>query len=228
MSDHDREHGHGQGRGHSHGHRHGGEGEQGDDHRRDRHGNPEHFEAYLARLQDPERSAWQKPDEVVQALGLSPGNVVCDLGTGPGTFAIPLARAVGPGGRVHAIDVEPRMLEVLARRVREAGVGNVVAHLGAEEGISLPAEPCDLVLLVNVLHHFPDPAEALRRLATALRPGGRIANVDFHEQDLPVGPPPDHKLSRADFLSAAAEAGLVVAKEWTFLPYQYFVVLRRD
>ncbi len=217
----DRGHGHGQGR--SLGHGHGGE----EEHRRDRHGNPEHFEAYLARLQDPERAVWQKPDELVGALGLSPGDVACDLGTGPGTFALPLAHAVGPGGRVHAIDVEPRMLEVLVRRVREAGVSNVVPHLAGGEGIALPPEPCDVVLLVNVLHHFPDPAEALRRLATALRPGGRIANVDFHDRELPVGPPVDHKLSRDAFLSAAAEAGLAVAKEWTFLPYQYFVALHR-
>ncbi|HEY6100227.1 MAG TPA: SAM-dependent methyltransferase, partial [Anaeromyxobacter sp.] len=75
---------------------------------RDRHGNPEDFERYLSRLEDPDRIAWQKPAEVVAALGLEAGAVACDLGAGPGYFAIPMARAVGPSGRVHAIDVEPR------------------------------------------------------------------------------------------------------------------------
>jgi ubiquinone/menaquinone biosynthesis C-methylase UbiE len=207
---------HGSGHGHRHGH----------GHRRDEHGNPEDLEHYLERLETPERLAWQKPDEVVAALGLAPGAVACDVGAGPGYFAIRMARAVGPAGRVHAIDVEPRMLELLARRAGEAGVSNVIAHL-SKDGESAPPEPCDLVLVVNAFHHFRDGAAALRRLASALKPGGRIANVDFHEGELPVGPPPEHKVSRAAFLAAAEEAGLEVESEKTFLPYQYFVVLRR-
>ncbi|HEY6101141.1 MAG TPA: class I SAM-dependent methyltransferase, partial [Anaeromyxobacter sp.] len=118
------------------------------------------------------------------------------------------------------------MLDVLARRAKEAGVSNVHALL-AKDGSAAPPEPCDLVLIVNAFHHFPDGAGALRRLAATLKPGGRIANVDFHEGELPVGPPPEHKISRAAFLAAAAAAGLEVADEKTFLPYQYFVLLRR-
>jgi ubiquinone/menaquinone biosynthesis C-methylase UbiE len=209
---------HGHGHGHGGGHRHG--------HRRDRHGNPEDFDRFLQKLEDPERMAWQKPDEVVAALELAPGAVACDLGAGPGYFALRMARAVGPAGRVHAVDVEPRMLEVLERRVREAGASNVVPHL-AKAGDTAPPEPCDLVLLVNAFHHFPDGAGALRRLAASLKPGGRIANVDFREGELPVGPPPEYKVSRAAFLAAAEAAGLEVAAEKTFLPHQYFVILRR-
>jgi ubiquinone/menaquinone biosynthesis C-methylase UbiE/uncharacterized membrane protein YphA (DoxX/SURF4 family) len=210
---------------HGHGHGHGDEG-RAHDHRRDRHGNPEDLERYLARLEDPERIAWQRPDEVVAALGLREGDVACDLGAGPGYFAVRMARAVGPGGRVHAVDVEPRMLEILARRAREAGVSNVHPLL-APAGDGAPPEPCHLILLVNAFHHFADGVATLRRLSASLAPGGRIANVDFHEGELPVGPPPEHKVSRAAFLAAAGEAGLEVADEKTFLPYQYFFLLRR-
>lgn len=206
--------------GHGHGHGHGDHGEG-----RDRHGNPEDFEHYLARLQDPERLAWQKPDEVVAALGLSQGAVACDVGAGPGIFTIPLARAVGPRGRVHAIDVDPRMVEILERRVREAGLSNVRPTLAPEGEVALPPEPCDAILLVNVFHHFSDGTATLRRLATALRPGGRIANVDFHARELEVGPPPEHKVSREAFLAAAASAGLEPVEEKTLLPYQYFFLL---
>jgi SAM-dependent methyltransferase len=217
-----------------HGHRHGGGGHgghghgqgHGQGHGRDRHGNPEDLETYLARLEDPERAGWQKPDEVVAALGLREGDVACDLGVGPGVFALRLARAVGPRGRVHAIDVEPRMIEILGRRAREAGVTNVHPILAAEGEPALPPEPCDVVLVVNTFHHFGDGPDTLRRLAGKLRPGGRIAVVDFHEWELPVGPPPDHKISRADFLAAAAAGGLEVVREEAFLPYQYFVLLR--
>jgi ubiquinone/menaquinone biosynthesis C-methylase UbiE len=209
-----------------HGHRHGQAHPHGGEVARDRHGNPEDLEAYLARLEDPERVAWQKPDEVIAALGLADGAVACDLGAGPGVFALRLARAVGPRGRVHAIDVEPRMLELLARRAREAGVENVHPLLAGEEAVALPPEPCDVILLVNVLHHLADRAGALRRLAGRLEPGGRLAVVEFHERELPVGPPPEHKLSRAAFLALVAEAGLEIADEPTFLPYQYFALLR--
>jgi ubiquinone/menaquinone biosynthesis C-methylase UbiE len=209
------------GRGHRHGH-----GPHGHGHGRDRHGNPEDLDRYLERLESPERIAWQKPDDVVASLGLAPGAVACDLGAGPGYFAIRMARAVGPAGRVHAIDVEPRMIEILLRRAKEAGLSNVHPLL-AKDGDAVPPEPCDLVLLVNAFHHFPDGAGTLRRLAATLKPGGRLANVDFHEGELPVGPPPEHKVSRAAFLAAAAQAGLEVAEEKAFLPYQYFVLLRR-
>jgi ubiquinone/menaquinone biosynthesis C-methylase UbiE len=193
----------------------------------DRHGNPEDLEAYLARLEGPDRDAWQKPDEVVAALGLRPGDVACDAGAGPGYFAIRLARAVSPGGRVHAIDVEPRMIAVLEQRARTAGVAEVVRPLLAPDGEGLPPEPCDVILVVNAFHHFPDGAGHLRRLAGLLKPDGRLVNVDFQAGDLPVGPPPDHKVSREAFLDAAARAGLEVSDERRFLPYQYLVALRR-
>lgn len=205
-----------------HGHHGGG----GHGHGRDQHGNPEDLEHYLEKLESPERIAWQKPDEVVAALGLAQGAVACDLGAGAGYFTIRMARAVGQGGRVHAIDVEPRLLEILGRRTKEAGVSNVHPML-AKDGEAVPPEPCDLILIVNAFHHFADGAGTLRRLAAALKPGGRIANVDFHEGELPVGPPPEHKVSRAAFLAAVAQAGLAVADEKGFLPYQYFVLLRR-
>jgi ubiquinone/menaquinone biosynthesis C-methylase UbiE len=194
---------------------------------RDPHGNPEDLAAYLSKLEDPARVEWQKPDEVVEALGLHPGDVACDAGAGPGYFAIRLARAVGPQGRVLAIDVEPRMIALLAQRAAEAGVANVHPLL-APEGDGVPPEPCDLILLVNTFHHFSDGSGMLRRLAAQLKPGGRIVNVDFHAGELPVGPPPDHKISREGFLAAAAAAGLEVAEERTFLPYQYFLALRRS
>jgi ubiquinone/menaquinone biosynthesis C-methylase UbiE len=209
-----------------HGHHRHGEQGSGHGHHRDRHGNPEHFDHYLSKLEDPERVTWQQPDAVVAALGLRPGDVACDAGAGPGYFAIRLARAVAPGGRVHAIDVDPRMTALLEQRARDAGVADAIRPLLAPDGAGLPPEPCDAILVVNTFHHFPDGAAHLARLATRLKPGGRIANVDFHAGELPVGPTPDHKVSREAFLAAAAEAGLAIERELTFLPYQYFVVLR--
>jgi SAM-dependent methyltransferase len=215
--EHEREHEHRHG--HEHGHHEHGHGPY------DRHRNPVDLGRYLERLEGPDRAAWQMPDRVVKALRLAPGSVCCDLGVGPGYFALRLARAVGPEGTVYAIDVEPRMIEQLTARAREAGLENVRPVLAATPRGALPPRRCDLILVVNTYHHLPGGAAHLRRLAARLAPGGRIVNVDFHARETPVGPPVGHRVAREDFLAAAREAGLRVRREHRFLPYQYFVEL---
>jgi SAM-dependent methyltransferase len=93
------------------------------------------------------------------------------------------------------------------------------------DGNGVPPRPCELILTVNAFHHFPDGAAVLGRLAGALAPGGRLALVDFHEGELPVGPPPDHRVTRAQIDAAVAAAGLAVQEELRFLPYQHVLLL---
>jgi ubiquinone/menaquinone biosynthesis C-methylase UbiE len=203
------------------GHAHGAHGQAGG--KRDAHGNPADFDAYVARLDDPSRDQWQRTDRVVSALGLRKGGSAADIGSGPGHFAIRMARKVGAEGRVYAIDVEPRMLDLLAERAAAAKAYGLVGLL-SPEGDALPPEPVDVILMVNVFHHVRSP-RYLKALATRLTPGGRIAIVDFHDRELPIGPPPEHKLSRAETLAAVAKAGLRVVREEKFLPYQYFLLV---
>ncbi len=191
-----------------------------------RHGNPEDLDAYIARMEEPARAGWQKPDEVLRVLGLKPGDVACDIGTGPGYFALRIARAVGETGGVFAVDVEPRILDALRQRLQLSGLRNVTPVLALPGDALLPPRACDLILIVDTYHHFPDGPAYLRRLARSLKPGGRIVNIDFHKRELPVGPPPEHKLTREAFLEQATAAGLALVEEQTFLPYQYFLVLR--
>jgi ubiquinone/menaquinone biosynthesis C-methylase UbiE len=210
----------GKGHGHRHGHVHR------HDHPRGAHGNPEDLDRYVARMLDEERAAWQRPDEVVRALGLRPGDTVGEIGAGPGYFTLRLARAVGPSGRVLAVDVVPELMAVLRQRLEAAGLGNVTPILAEPRDPHLPEAGCDLVLVVDSFHHFPDGTAYLGGLASRLRPGGRIVNLDFHKREMPVGPPVENKVSREEFLAAAQEAGLAVVEEKDFLPYQYFLVLR--
>ena len=196
----------------------------GTEHRR--YGNPADLDAYIARLADPARDAWQKPDEVVAALKLRPGQTACDVGAGPGYFTLRLARAVGPAGRVYAVDVEPKILDALRERLAASGLRNVTPVLALADDALLPPGACDVILIVDTYHHFPERPAYLRRLSRALKTGGRIVNVDYHKKPTPVGPAMDHRLSREDFLAEAKTAGLAVVEEPAFLPYQYFVVLR--
>ncbi len=194
--------------------------------RRGPHGNPMDLRSFLARLESATRARWQRPDEIVRALGLRAGQTVADIGGGPGYFSLRLAGAVGSRGRVYAVDAEPRILEVLLRKIHRRKIANVTPVLALPDDPLLPPSSCSLVFLVNTYHHFPDGPAYLRRLRRLLRPGGRLVNIDFHKEETPAGPPVRHRVARESFLSEARGAGLVLTREHVFLPYQYFLVLR--
>jgi ubiquinone/menaquinone biosynthesis C-methylase UbiE len=193
---------------------------------RDAHGNPADLAQYLARLEAPDRKQWQMPDAVVAALALRPGHIVADLGAGPGYFSLPLARRVGKLGRVFAVDVEPAILTVLRERLAVQRIDRITPVLGLPDDPLLPAASCDRVLSVNAYHHYRNRPAALRRMARLLRRGGRLAVIDFDKRESPMGPPVSERVSREQLLADCKRAGLRVAKELTFLPHQYFFLLR--
>ena len=198
-----------------------------DHHRHGSHGNPADLALMLERQLDPARGAWQKPRHVVEALGLRRGHVVAEIGSGPGYFTLRLARAVGPSGRVYAVDPEPSMLDALRERLRRGGVRNVTPVLGMGDDPLLPPGACDLALIVNAYHHFADGPALLRRLGRARQPRGRIVNIDWDARATPVGPPLERRVSPETFLRAARSAGLTLIRARDLLPHQYFFVLGR-
>src|SRR5690606_20382507 len=129
-------------------------------------------ERFARHFDGPERAAWQKPDEVVRLLELSPGAIVADIGAGTGYFLAPLSRAVGPKGRVLALDVEPNMVEYMKRRTQREALANVEARTVAPDDPGLAANSVDRVLIVNTWHHIGNRTQYATKLAQALRPGG--------------------------------------------------------
>jgi predicted methyltransferase len=172
---------------------------------------------------DPARDAWQKPHEVIQALALKPDAVVADIGAGTGYFSVRLAHRV-PQGRIYGVDIEEQMVKHLAERAKGAGLKNVVALLGAPDDPRLP-EKADLILLVDVYHHIDDRARYFRRLQASLKPGGRLAIIDFR-LDSPVGPPAAARIAPGTVKQELASAGFRLSREHAFLPNQYFLVFR--
>jgi len=184
------------------------------------HGDPA---AYIAALEDPKRDAYQKPHEVMEALAVKPGEVIADIGAGSGYFAVRLAHHVGPSGRVYAVDISPEMIRHLHKRIRDAKLLNLSPIL-AEPGDPLLPQAVDRFLIVDVWHHVEDQAAYLAKLKAHLKPGGQVVMIDFQKRDLPVGPPAAMKIAREDLVKQMAQHGFRVAKEHTFLPYQYFLV----
>lgn len=179
--------------------------------------------AYIKALEDPKRDAYQKPQEVMQALALKEGEIVADVGAGSGYFTMRLAHHVGPTGRVYAVDISPDMIRHLHRRVRDAGFLNVSPILAPPDDPLLP-QAVDRFLIVDVWHHVEDQTGFLAKMKKLLKPGGQVVMIDFQKRELPVGPPVAMKIAREDLLKQMTANGFQLAAEHTFLPYQYFLV----
>jgi arsenite methyltransferase len=182
--------------------------------------------AYIASLEDPARDAYQKPHEVVMALGLKDGDAIADIGAGSGYFALRFTHHVGATGRVYAVDINPDMIVHLNRRVRELGVDNVRTLLVPPDDPLLPAHGVNDVFICDTWHHIGGHAHYLSLLKDALKPGGQVVIIDFKKEPTPVGSPPEMRIAREDVVREFQQAGFSLAKEETFLPYQYFLVFK--
>jgi len=172
---------------------------------------------------DPKRDAWQKPHEVIQALALTPDAVVADIGSGTGYFAVRLARMV-PKGRVYGVDTEPDMVKYLTERAKKEGLGNLTALRASPGNPQLP-EKTDIVVLVDVYHHIGNREHYFGGLRDSLKPGGRVAVIDFRP-DSPEGPPKAARIAPVQVKAEFRQAGYVLDRDHGFLPNQYFLVFR--
>ncbi len=175
---------------------------------------------YAKVLEDPSRDEWQKPHEVVMALGLKATDAIADLGAGTGYFA---RRFAHHAGKVYAVDIDDKLLDI----VRKDAPANLTAVLAAPDDPRLPERSVDVIFFCDVLHHIADRAAYYPRLIKALKPGGRIVVVDFYKKDLPVGPPPEMKLSEDEVIAELRAAGFTLAKRLDILPYQYYLFFER-
>ncbi len=182
--------------------------------------------AYIAMLDDPKRDAYQKPHEVITALGLKKGEVIADLGAGSGYFTFPLARHVGDRGRVYAVDVSPDMILHLNRQIRDLKANNVVSILCPADDPLLPEAAIDRVFICDTWHHIAGHPQYLALLKKALKPGGQVVMIDFKKVQTPMGPPLEMRIARDDLIREMETNGFRLSAEHTFLEYQYFLVFK--
>ena len=175
------------------------------------------LQAQTAHQHHPPRDEWQKPHEVVTALELKSTDAVADIGAGTGYFSRRFARHAG---KVYAVDIDAKLLEMLKKNAP----ANVTSVLAAADDPKLAPASADVIFFCDVLHHIESRGQYLAKLKTALRPGGRVINIDFFKKPLPVGPPPSMKLSEDEVISEFKAAGFRLVKRHEFLPYQYFLV----
>jgi hydroxymethylpyrimidine/phosphomethylpyrimidine kinase len=183
----------------------------------------------LGLLEGADRELWQKPEQIMDALGIADGAVVADLGAGGGWFTIRLARRVGPNGLVYAEDIQPEMIEAVARRVEREGLRNVRTVLGTAKDPRLP-RGIDAVLIVDAYHEMEDPADPgavvllLKNVARSLKSQGRIGIIDFNPGGGGPGPAPADRVAPETVITAASDAGLQLISREAVGPFQFLLV----
>lgn len=203
----------------------------GAEHHHHHHGDPlvhrfQHAEEWAKQFDDPSRDAWQHPAEVIEAMRLTPGMTVADIGAGTGYFLPHLSRAVGPKGKVLALDVEPDMVRYIKERAAREGLANVEAAVVPLDDPHLPAGAVDRVLVADTWHHVDGRVEYARKLREGLSPLGMVFIVDY-DLDATRGPPKEHRLSPTQVAEELARAGLVPQIVPESLPEQYILSARR-
>jgi ubiquinone/menaquinone biosynthesis C-methylase UbiE len=152
--------------------------------------------AQAHRLEDPARLEWLPPGEVLALLNIAPGEIIADVGAGTGYFALPMAGRAGNKGRVIAVDAQSEMLEWIRNKMRSAGLENIQLVHAEAESTTLPGASCDLVFMANVWHEFPNRQAVLAEAARVLKPGGRLAILDWRpDVEREAGPPLEHRIA---------------------------------
>jgi ubiquinone/menaquinone biosynthesis C-methylase UbiE len=177
-------------------------------------------------LERPERENEEAPSKAVEALDLTPGMVVADIGAGSGYYASRMARRVGPTGRVYATDIQPGMIALLDRRIAAEGLANVTTVLGGVDDPRLPPKSIDLAIMVDVYHELQEPQIFLQRLKDAFKPGGRLVLVEFRKEDPKVPILEVHKMSVAEVKQELEAEGYALDRVIDVLPWQHIIVLR--
>jgi ubiquinone/menaquinone biosynthesis C-methylase UbiE len=178
-------------------------------------------------LERDNRDEEERTELLVDLLGLKAGDVAADIGAGSGYFTRRLSKRVGPAGRVLAVDIQPEMLMILTNKLASEGLTNVQPILGTLTDPRLPAAGIDLVLLVDVYHEFSDPYEMMEGICRGLKPGGRVAFVEYRGEDPDVPIKPLHKMTEAQVKKEMSAQPLAFVETIAKLPRQHLMIFRK-
>jgi ubiquinone/menaquinone biosynthesis C-methylase UbiE len=178
-------------------------------------------------LERPEREKEEQPKKLLKLLDLKPGMVVADIGAGSGYYSFRLSEKVGVKGKVLAVDIQKEMLDIIRKRMKEDKVENVEPVLGTETDPKLPAGGVDLILMVDVYHEFTFPYEMTEAMIKALKPGGRMAFVEFRREDEKVPILLAHKMTEKQVLAEMAPHPVKHVRTLESLPWQHVIFFEK-
>jgi SAM-dependent methyltransferase len=178
-------------------------------------------------LEREEREKEERTSVLIKELGLKPGMVVADVGAGSGYLSRRMAPLVAPGGRILAVDIQPEMLALLAKVAADPRYANIEPLAGTVDDTHLPAGTVDLAIMVDVYHELEYPWEVLESIVRALKPGGRVAFVEYRGEDPTVPIKELHKMTERQVRLEAGKHALVWERTGQRLPWQHLIVFRK-
>ena len=178
-------------------------------------------------LEREEREKEERGDLLMRELALRPGMVVADVGAGTGYYARRMSPLVGASGAVFAVDVQPEMIKMLSDLAKKAGLANIKPVLGAVDSVKLADASIDLAIMVDVYHELEFPFEVMESIVRSLKPGGRVAYVEYRAEDGNVPIKPVHKMTEAQVRKEAAQHALTYERTANTLPWQHVVIFRK-
>ncbi len=175
-------------------------------------------------LEDTGRDTWQKPEEILNALGVKKGQTAADIGAGSGYLTVKLSERIGEGGAVFAEDIQQEMLDYINKRLAEKGIKNVSLVLGTMDDPKLLPNSLDIAILLSTYHEIAQPIDFMKKIKSALKPQGKLAILEFSDES-PIGPPIQVRLPEDLVIDELKQAGFTLSQRHTFiLPYQYFLI----
>src|SRR5678815_2567450 len=176
-------------------------------------------------LDRAERVQEEEPDIALDAIKLTTGSTVADVGAGSGYMSVKMAKRVGPTGKVYANDIQPEMLTLLRQRLAKEKITNIETVLGTIDDPKLPAATLDLILMVDVYHEFSEPQKMLRRMHESLKPGGRLVLLEYRKEDPAIPIRIDHKMTVAEAKMEVEAEGYTLSKVDEVLPRQHLSLI---
>ena len=174
-----------------------------------------------------ERRLWQDVPAILAQIGLEPGDTLADIGSGDGYFSIPAARMVGQSGKIYALDVSAEAISELKAAASAAGLNNIQTAVGEAEKTLLCKGCADVVLMANVLHDFADPVAALKNARLMLKPGGKLADLDWKkDKDQLHGPPFAKRFDQEKATALLTEAGFKVISSTLVGQFHYLLIAK--
>lgn len=181
-------------------------------------------EDWIKVLESPARIAGLRTSEVIARIKIAPGNVIADLGAGSGPFEVPFAQAVGPTGKVYAVDIDRSFFPHIEAKTKAAGVTNVVMVLGGASDPQLPTADVDVAFIHDVLHHINDRPAFLKALSKYLKPSGRVVIIEYIPEQSPHKDEPALLVSKAQAATWLTDAGFKPLDDITLFTDKWFVV----
>lgn len=178
-------------------------------------------------LERDSREEEEKPALLIEALDLKAGMAVADIGAGTGYYSRRLAEKVGQEGKVYGVDIQPEMLELLARNAKAAGLPQIIPVKGKIDDPNLPEAALDVIIMVDVYHEFSHPYEMTAGLCQALKPGGRLVFVEYRLEDPNVPIKTLHKMSEAQVKKETEPHPLKWVKTYDKMPWQHVIIFER-